>query len=148
MVDSGEIGSGDYISQPPVLTVADQVMSVQEQRELADSVIAEYFKKSEAKTIFLNGFDEKLERRQELAELIESLESEKRQIEQELKLYMGEAEIAENERYRISWKPVSSQRIDEKSLKEERPEIYEKYRKVSRYRRLLVKAAEAVEKAA
>ena len=116
--------------------------------ELADSVIAEYFKKSEAKTILLTGFDGKLERRQELAELIESLESEKRQIEQELKLYMGEAEIAENERYRISWKPVSSQRIDEKSLKEERPEIYEKYRKVSRYRRLLVKAAEAVEKAA
>ena len=61
---------------------------------------------------------------------------------------MGEAEIAENERYRISWKPVSSQRVDEKRLKEEKPEIYEKYRKVSRYRRFMVKAAKTVEKAA
>lgn len=54
---------------------------------------------------------------------------------------MEEAEIAENDRYRISWKPVSSQRLDEKRLKEERPEIYEEYRKVSQYRSFMVKAA-------
>lgn len=54
---------------------------------------------------------------------------------------MEEAEIAENDRYRISWKPVSSQGLDEKRLKEERPEIYEEYRKVSQYRRFMVKAA-------
>ena len=65
----------------------------------------------------------------------------KRQIEQELKLYLGEAEIAENEQYRVSWKSVSSQRIDEKRLREERPEVYEKYRKTTQYRRFMVKAA-------
>ena len=65
----------------------------------------------------------------------------KRQIEQELKLYLGEAERAENGRYRVSWKSVSSQRIDEKRLREERPEVYEEYQKTSRYRRLLIKAA-------
>lgn len=54
---------------------------------------------------------------------------------------MEEAEIAENDRCRISWKPVSSQRLDEKRLKEERPEIYEEYLKVSQYRRFMVKAA-------
>ncbi len=109
--------------------------------ELADSVIAEYFKKSKAETIALTGFDEKLSRRQELARDIEDMETEKRQIEQELKLYLGEAEIAENGKYRVSWKSVSSQRIDEKRLKEECPEVYEKYRKTTQYRRLLVKAA-------
>ena len=109
--------------------------------ELADSVIAEYFKKSREKTIELTGFDEKLERRQELAKDIEDMETEKRQIEQELKLYLGEAEAAKNGRYRVSWKSVSSQRIDEKRLKEECPEVYEKYRKTTQYRRFLVKAA-------
>ena len=109
--------------------------------ELADSVIAEYYKKTRAEAVELTGFDEKLSRRQELLELIESMGTEKRQIEQELKLFMGEAEIAENDRYRISWKPVSSPRLDEKRLKEERPEIYEEYRKVSQYRRFMVKAA-------
>lgn len=54
---------------------------------------------------------------------------------------MGEAELAESGQYRVSWKPVSSQRLDEKRLKEERPEIYEEYRKVSEYRRFVVKAA-------
>ena len=109
--------------------------------ELADSVIEEYFKKSREKTIELTGFDEKLERRQELAKDIEDMETEKRQIEQELKLYLGEAEAAKNGRYRVSWKSVSSQRIDEKRLKEECPEVYEKYRKTTQYRRFLVKAA-------
>lgn len=109
--------------------------------KLADSVIAEYFKKSKAGTIPLDGFNEKLERRQELKEDIEKLDAEKKKIEQELKIYLGEAEQAENESYRVSWKPVSSSRIDEPRLKEEQPEIYAKYQKVIHSRRLSVKAA-------
>lgn len=57
--------------------------------ELGDSVIAEYFRKTRAEMIPLTGFDEKLGRRQELAEQIETMTTEKRQIEQELKLYLG-----------------------------------------------------------
>lgn len=109
--------------------------------ELADQVIAGYFRRSMKQTIPLTGFDEKLARRQELEERMNRMTVEKKQIEQELKLYLGEAEAAENARYRVSWKPVSSQRLDEKRLKEERPDIYEKYKKISEYRRLIVKAA-------
>lgn len=109
--------------------------------KLAYSVIAEYFKKSKAGTIPLDGFNEKLERRQELKEDIEKLDAEKKKIEQELKIYLGEAEQAENESYRVSWKPVSSSRIDESRLKEEQPEIYAKYQKIIHSRRLSVKAA-------
>ena len=109
--------------------------------KLADSVIAEYFKKSLAKTIPLNGFNEKLERRQELAEIMAEMETEKKQIEQELKMYLGEAELAENEKYRVSWKAVDSQRIDEKRLKAEKPEVYAEYQKIVHSRRLTVKAA-------
>lgn len=109
--------------------------------DLADQVIAGYYRRSIKQTIPLTGFDEKLARRQELEERMNKMTAEKKQIEQELKLYLGEAEAAENARYRVSWKPVSSQRLDEKRLKEERPEVYEKYKKVSEYRRLVVKAA-------
>ena len=109
--------------------------------KLADSVIAEYFKKSLAKTIPLNGFNEKLQRRQELADIMAEMETEKKQIEQELKMYLEEAELAENEKYRVSWKAVDSQRIDEKRLKAEKPEVYAEYQKIVRSRRLTVKAA-------
>ena len=109
--------------------------------KLADSVIAEYYKQAISETIPLTGFNEKLKRRQELSEIIVKMDTEKRQIEQELKLYLGEAEIAENEQYRVSWKSVQSNRLDEKRLKEEQPEIYEKYKKSVLSRRFTVKAA-------
>ncbi|MCI9491325.1 MAG: endonuclease [Dorea sp.] len=109
--------------------------------ELADKVISGYFKKSMEETIPLRGFDEKLGRRQELESLLDEMTTEKKQIEQELKLYLGEAEAAENANYRVSWKSVNSQRIDEKRLKEERPEVYEQYRKTLSFRRFTVKAA-------
>ena len=109
--------------------------------KLADSVIAEYYKQAIAETIPLTGFNDKIKRRQELSEIIGKMDTEKRQIEQELKLYLGEAEIAENEQYRVSWKAVQSNRLDEKRLKEEQPEIYEKYKKSVLSRRFTVKAA-------
>ena len=107
----------------------------------ADVAIAERFKESKSITIPLTGFDERLERRQELLSLLEKIETEKRQIDQELKLYLGDAEIAENESYRVSWKNISRSSIDEKRLKAEQPEIYEKYRRETTSRRFTVKAA-------
>lgn len=109
--------------------------------KIADSVIAEYYRQSVPESIPLTGFDEKLRRRQELLAVMERMDTEKKQIEQELKLYMGEAELAENERYRVSWKMVCSNRLDEKRLKEEEPEIYEKYKKETVSRRFSVRAA-------
>lgn len=109
--------------------------------KIADTVIAEYFKQSRQEVIPLNGFDEKLQRRQELVTVIDRMEREKKQIEQELKLYLGEAEQAENERFFVSWKAVNSNRLDEKRLKEEQPQVYEKYRRMTTSRRFTVKVA-------
>ena len=107
----------------------------------ADLAIAERFKDAQGNTILLSGFDERLRRRQELLTVMEHMEKEKRQIDQELKLYLGDAETAENEHYRVSWKNVSRSSLDEKRLKEEEPEIYEKYRRITTSRRFTVKAA-------
>ncbi len=109
--------------------------------KLADSVIAEYFKESTGAVIPLQGFDDKLKRREELVVLMDKLESEKRQIEQELKMYMGDAEKAENQLFRVSWKAVVSNRLDTKALQEQEPEIYQKFLKQTNSRRFTVKAA-------
>ncbi len=109
--------------------------------KLADSVISDYFKNAQSVSVPLYGFDEKLKRRQELVGLMDKLETEKKQIEQELKIYMGEAESAENELFRVSWKNVFTNRVDTARLKEEQPEIYERYQKTSQSRRFQVIAA-------
>ena len=76
-----------------------------------------------------------------MIKVMDHMEREKRQIDQELKLYLGDAEVAENDQYRVSWRNISRNSLDEKRLKEEQPKIYEKYRKVTTSRRFSVKVA-------
>lgn len=121
--------------------VLKRVLPEPDGSQLADSVIAEYFKNATSISVPLQGFDEKLKRRQELVGLLDKLETEKKQIEQELKIYLGEAEVAENEHYRVSWKNVLTNRIDSARLKEEQPEIYRRYQKPTQSRRFQVIAA-------
>lgn len=107
-----------------------------------DEVIAQYFSKAkEDSVIELTGFDEKLGRRRDILQKIAELETEKKQIEQEVKLVMGEHELARSRQYRVSWGNVDSTRLDTKRIREEKPEIYENYATVSHSRRFEVKAA-------
>lgn len=121
--------------------VMKRVMPDPDGSKTADAAIAERFKISRDLTIPLSGFDARLKRREELLSVMGHMEAEKRQIDQELKLYLGDAEMAENEHYRVSWKNVSRSSLDERRLKEEQPEVYEKYRRVTTSRRFTVKAA-------
>ncbi len=89
----------------------------------------------------LVGFDEKLERRAEILAEIERLQNEQKRIDQEIKMYMKENEIAINDHYKISWSSVDTTRLDTKQLKEEKPEIYADYAKTISSRRFTVKAA-------
>ena len=109
--------------------------------KVANEVIAEHFKESNGTMIPLSGFGEKLSRRAEVITLLDKLTMEKNQIEQELKLFMGNAEIAQNDKFYVSWKPVISNRIDTKLLKKEQPEIFKQYQKESYSRRFVVKVA-------
>lgn len=107
-----------------------------------DEVIAQYFGKAkEDSMIELTGFDEKLGRRRDILQKIAELETEKKQIEQEVKLAMGEHELARSRQYRVFWGNVDSTRLDTKRIREEKPEIYEDYATVSHSRRFEVKAA-------
>ena len=107
-----------------------------------DEVLEQYFHTARKESrIKLVGFDGKLRRREEILGFISVLQEEQKQIEQEVKLFMGDNESASSELYRVSWGNVDSIRLDTKRIREERPEIYSDYSKVSHSRRFEVKAA-------
>lgn len=83
---------------------------------------------------------------EQLIEAIESLKNEKKQIEEQLKAYenqlkmtLEDASVGLTQRFKVTYKTITQNRIDSKRLKEEHPEIYEKYLKPSISRRLTIK---------
>ncbi len=108
--------------------------------EASDRWIRQAFPEAEKSApIPLYGFDERLERRKEVLELMKKLEMEKSQIEQELQMYLGDSEAAQNEKYSILWKNVVSSRLDTTRLKKEEPEVYQKFAVKNSSRRLTIK---------
>ncbi len=107
-----------------------------------DEVIQQYFHTARKEAaIKLEGFDERLRRREEILGSIARLEAERKQIEQEVKLYMQDHELARSEYFRVSWKNIDAMKLDARRIREERPEIYADYGKASHSRRFEVKAA-------
>ena len=107
-----------------------------------DEVLEQYFHTAKkASTIKLVGFDEKLRRREEILGSISELQEEQKQIEQEVKLFMQDNELADSGCFRVSWKNIDSTVLDTKRIRQEMPELYDDYGKASHYRRFEVKAA-------
>lgn len=107
----------------------------------ADEFINGYFRKAfSGKSVKLEGFDGRLKRRKEIERLMDELGTEKKKIEQEIKLYMKEAQLAENGDFVVSWKNIVSNCLDGKKLKEEQPEVYKKYLKKTESRRFEIKS--------
>ena len=107
-----------------------------------DDILQEYFHtaKKDA-SIELVGFDEKLSRREQILLQITELQQEQNKIEQEVKLYMKDNETAISDGYKVSWSNVETTRLDTKRIKQEKPEIYQDYAKISTSRRFQIKAA-------
>ena len=71
---------------------------------------------------------------------MEDSAKEKKQLaSNNLKEIMGDYNTAKCQGYTVSWKPVTSERLDTKALKEAEPEIYAKFVKSSTSRRFSVK---------
>lgn len=80
---------------------------------------------------------------QSINKQIKELQSEKKGYENSLKELLGENEKAVTNGYEATWKPQQQKRIDSKRLKEEQPEIYEKYIKEVKSRPFKVKETNA-----
>lgn len=122
--------------------VAKGIIPPPDGSKACDEVLEQYFHTAKkASAIALVGFDEKLRRREEILGFISELQAEQKQIEQEVKLFMQDNELASSDSFRVSWKNIDATKLDTKRIKEERPELYADYGKVSHSRRFEVKAA-------
>ena len=120
--------------------LANKNASAEDGSKAAEELLAKYYKNSDPdKSVALVGFDEKLKRRAEIAALQDKLDQEKKQIEQEVKVYMEDAERADSDSFSVSWKSVVSNRVDSKKLKADYPDVYQKCIKTSESRRFTVK---------
>ena len=89
--------------------------------------------------ILSDDLDESLSRYDEIARSISKLKSEKDIIEHRIMSLMKENEIAYVKSRKITWKKSVRMSLDTKSLKEEEPEIYNKYSKISSSRMFKIK---------
>lgn len=81
-------------------------------------------------------------------EAIESLKAEEKQLktqreeyENQLKMTLADAVEGHSNRFKVTYKTITSNRIDSKRLKAEQPELYKKYCNESLSRRLSIKEA-------
>lgn len=122
--------------------VAAGIMPGPDGSRACDMVLEQYFHTArKASAVELVGFDGRLARREEILASIEKLEAERKQIEQEVKMFMQDNETAASKHYRVSWSNVDTARLDTKRIKQEQPEIYKDYVKVTSSRRFQIKAA-------
>lgn len=82
---------------------------------------------------------ESLARYDEIVDSISKLKSEKDIIEHSIMTLMKENEIAYVKNRKITWKKSERTSLDTKSLKEDEPEIYKRYSKVSSSRMFKIK---------
>lgn len=105
--------------------------------------LAERFPNSVPKsriTLPASAFDLLL-RYDEACEQLETIKEQKQEAENRLKEMLGQNEVGVAGDRIVTWKTVSQERLDSRTLKAEHPTLYNKYANKSTYRRFSVKAA-------
>lgn len=109
------------------------------------SAAEEYLKKrysnaEPGKTVDLkHEYKSKIEELLSLKETIKQLEEQEKALENEIKNELKDAEYGMVGNYQISWKPIVSNKVDSKKLKEKFPHVYEQVIKQSSYRKFGIK---------
>lgn len=74
----------------------------------------------------------------QLQQLIEETQAEAEAIRDQIKAHMGDSEELRAGEYKITWKSVTSSRLDSKALKAAAPELVERFTKTTTARRFCV----------
>ena len=85
-----------------------------------------------------NELTEKIRTLRELQALIEEAQAEAEGIKDAIKAHMGDSEELRAGEYKITWKSVTSSRLDSKALKAAAPELVERFTKTTTTRRFCV----------
>ena len=80
----------------------------------------------------------KIRELRQLQSLIEEAQAEAEGIRDAIKAHMGDSEELRAGEYKITWKSVTSSRLDSKALKAGAPELVERFTKTTTTRRFCV----------
>ena len=82
--------------------------------------------------------ENKIKELRQLQALIEEAQAEVETIKDALKAHMGEAEEIRAGEYKVTWKTITSSRLDTAGLKKAAPELVAAFTKVTKSRRFCV----------
>ena len=85
-----------------------------------------------------NELEMKIRELRQLQSLIEEAHAEAEGIKDAIKAHMGDSEELRAGEYKITWKSVTSSRLDSKALKAAAPELVERFTKTTTTRRFCV----------
>lgn len=106
----------------------------------AAKYLAERYSNSNKSQIALpSSASELIQQYQAASEQLDSITAQKQQAENRLKELLGNNESGVVENYTISWKQITQERLDSKTLKAEHPALYKKYATQTTYRRFGIK---------
>lgn len=107
----------------------------------AEKYLKERYKEVEENKAIELGFEykDKIKTYLDMKKELKAFENKIQELENQIKFEIGDAEYAYAPGYSLSWKKVSSNRVDSKKLKADYPEIYEKVIKKSSSRKFNIK---------
>ena len=105
------------------------------------SMLRSKYAKSETPTYaeYVFEYKDKIKTYLDMKKELKAFENKIQELENQIKFEIGDAEYAYAPGYSLSWKKVSSNRVDSKKLKADYPEIYEKVIKKSSSRKFNIK---------
>ena len=86
----------------------------------------------------INEIENKARELRQLQALIEEAQAEAEALKDAIKAAMGDSEAIQAGEYRITWKPVTSARIDTTALKKALPDVAERFTRETTTRRFCV----------
>ena len=88
----------------------------------------------------MNEMEAKVSELRELRRLADDLAAEIGALEDDLKAYMAanNADELHGPSFKITWKPITSSRLDSKALKTAAPELWERFTKIVTTRRFIL----------
>ena len=86
----------------------------------------------------MSELERKVKLLREVQRMIEDAQAEAEALKDDIKAIMGDSESVTVGEYKITWKPVSSTRLDVAALKREMPEIAERFTVKTSARRFCV----------
>lgn len=102
--------------------------------ESVNRALQEVFGEEKEETVALMHADRFFEELARIKDSIVALEKNKTECEQKIKMCLGEASEGIGTDYKCSWKTQSRESLDSQAIKSEYPEIYDKFKKVTKFR--------------